>query len=324
MHELKHAVGLHVVEGVPDAIAKFYLASDYDEPIGAEQKDNMDVREAVGVWRQAATEIGPFSQEAAGGLPLGGFDQRVFKTVLGAGLQADPAACAHTKELLTQVTTDITNSLDPISTAVTLDPSYAATVADAMRAARDECLRTFTASFVDVAAQIVGVTPEMIEAQLTPEDKALVDGKHVIDAIDALVQNRRAAMRTVEAAVQTQLGVPWTAIRFYSEEENADENSVIVLRGAGLDPTGLATFFREVLMPKPMTEACDAVLATGAVPAYGVDLLDTHHGNCWRVYHQHAFADHTARARVLGPTLHPIAPVKPKMPFAATKRYAMY
>jgi len=324
MHELKHAVGLHVVEGVPDAIAKFYLASDYDEPIGAEQADSKPVRDAVGQWRGFATEIGPFSQEAAGGLPLGGLTQRIFKTVLGAGIAADAAACAHTKDLLVQVTTDITSSLDPISTAITLDPSYAANVSEAMRAARDECLRTFTASFVEVAAQLVGVTPEMIEAQLTPEDKALVDGKHVIDAIDALTQNRRTAMRALEGQAESQLGAPWTAVRFYSEEENADENSVIVLRGAGLDPTGLATFFREVLMTKPQTEACDAVLATGAVPAYGVDVQDTHHGNCWRVFHQHAFADHTARARVRTPTLHPVTKLLPKMPFAVETRYSMY
>src|SRR4030095_8020432 len=94
MHELQHAVGLHVVAGTAEKVEKFYLAADYDEPIGVEQKDNSDVREAVTAWRGGAAEVGPFSNEGLGGLPaLGGFLNRMFKTVLAAGMQSNPAGC---------------------------------------------------------------------------------------------------------------------------------------------------------------------------------------------------------------------------------------
>jgi len=324
MHELQHAVGLHVIAGTSEKVEKFYLAADY-EPIGVEEEDNSDVRAAVTQWRGGAAEVGPFSNEGLGGLPAaGGFFSRMFKTVIAAGVQSNPAGCAHTQDLIVAVGTEVGNSIDPISNAVTVDASFKSRITELLTAARDECLADFTASFVDVAAQIVGVTPDMIEAQLTPEDKALVTGKHVIDAIAAVSENRRAGMRAVEAGAESGLGAPWSLVRFYSTEENADENSVTVLRGAGLDPTGLATFFLEVLMPKPAADACNDLLATGAVPAYGADLLDTHHGNCWRVYHQHAFADHTARSRPRAPVVGPASPLRPKMPFAAPRQYAVY
>jgi len=324
MHELRHAVGLHVVEGVPERIQQFYLASDYDEPIGADQTNNADVREAVTLWRGLAVEVGSFSNAELAGLPFGGFNQRMLKSVLGVGVQNNPTGCASTKEQLTAIFTDIANSLDPISTAPQVDAAMTQRITTAYTAARDQCLAGFTGTYVEVAAELVGSTPEMVEAELTPEDKALVTGVHVIDAIAAVTADRRTKMRTIESAFETQLGSPWTAIRFYSEEENADDTSVIVLRGAGLEPTGLGTFFLDVLMSKPEADACRAVLETGAVPHYGVDLLDTHHANCWRTYHQQAFADSTARARMRAPTLGPVAPVRSPMPFATPKRYAMY
>jgi hypothetical protein len=324
MHELEHAVGLHVVAGVPERIQQFYFASDDDEPIGADQKDNADVREAVTLWRGLAVEIGPFTNTELAGLPLGGFTQRMLKTVLAAGAQTNPTVCAQAKDQLNGIFIDITNGLDPISSAPHVDASYTTRINAAFAETRDKCLATFTASFVDVAAELAGVTPEMVEAELTAEDKALVTGKHVIDAIAAVVTDRRTKMRTIESAVETQLGSPWTAIRFYSEEENADDTSVVVLRGAGLQPTGLGTFFLDVLMSKPQADACNAVLATYAVPHYGVDLLDTHHSNCWRVYHQTAFADHTARARRFAPLRGQVTPVRSPMPFAMPKTYAMY
>jgi len=126
-----------------------------------------------------------------------------------------------------------------------------------------------------------------------PEDKALVTGKHVIDAIRVLGEDRRAKMRAIEAKFVRDTGRPWSALRYFSTEEDADNTSVPVLRGAGLEPTGLGDFLGAFL---GATEAaCRQVIASDNVPPYGTDLVDDHHGTCWRVYNIDAYAKHTAK-----------------------------
>jgi len=325
MHELQHAVGLHVIAGIPERIASFYLASPDAEPIGRRQRDDADVREAVTLWRTRAGEIGPFSNAALGGLPTGGDLARVFRTAFGEGVQGNPNGCARASKLFKTLTQALEATIDPISSAPLVSAGFEAQVDQAFAALRDECLDGYPKTFVDVVAQISGATPAQIEASLSPEDKALIANKHIVDALAALAVNRRAAMRTIEQAVETGLGKPWSLVRYFSEEEDADDASVPVLRGAGLDPTGLRTFFLEVLMTPAASAACRDVLATGVVPAYGVDLLDTHHGNCWRTYHVDALAADTAKDKAKPRSRTHLAPQTPyRLPIAPVPTFAVY
>ncbi len=319
MHELQHAVGLHVIAEVEAQFSRYYLASETEEPIGRRQIDDPRVREAATLWLSGAREIGSFTNSELRGLPLGesGLTQ-VLRTVITNGVQANPAACARSRALLVQIVTDVAAATDLVSGAPHLDASMGPRVTAALAALRDECLPNYTMSFAEVLASIAGVSPEQIEAQLTPADRALISGKHVIDAISLLGEDRRAMMRSTEAAFQTQLGRPWSALRYFSSEEDADDVTVPVLRAAGLDPTGLATFFLEVFLPRNMSDACKAVLATGSVPPYGVDLADTHHATCFRVYHLGALAADTAAGRPRART--PVSPSVTPPPRLPIKR----
>ncbi|MBX3160467.1 MAG: hypothetical protein KF773_31165 [Deltaproteobacteria bacterium] len=284
MHELQHAVGLHVVASVKEGMALYYLADEGYEPIGREQRDDPGVREAASLWRARASEIGHLVNAELRGLPMGGDLQVVLRRVVQAGAQANPNACANARALLTSIAVDIDTATDPISGAVALGASFGPRVTAALAALRTECVPS-APSFVEVVAELGGTTPQQIEAQLGAEDRALIGNKHIVDAIAALTEDRRAKMRAVEAAVPEVLGRPWTAIRYFSEEEDADDTSVPVLRAAGLDPAGLGTFLADVLLDPPASAACKDLLRAGAIPAYGVNLDDTHHGTCWRVHH---------------------------------------
>ena len=134
----------------------------------------------------------------------------------------------------------------------------------------------------------------------------VVPGGHLMAA---LLGQRDANLRQIEAAFpDTAHGAPWTAVRYFSEEEDADDTSVPVLRAAGLDPAGLATFLQDVLLPPEGTAACKDLLASGAIPPYGIDLEDTHHATCWRVFHVRQLAA-GGRAAPRALTAQPLPPV---------------
>ena len=315
MHELQHAVGLHVIAEVKASFSSYYVASETAEPIGRRQVDDRITREAATAWLGGAAEIGPITNVEVRGMPLGaGALNDVFLSVAKSGVQANPAGCARSVMLLNQISSDVAMATDLVSGAPHLDASMGPRVTAALTALRVECMPNFTMSFVEVLASIAGVPPEQIDAQLTPADRALVTGKHIVDAIALLGEDRRAMMRSIEAGFQTQVGRPWSNLRFFSTEEDADDASVPVLRAAGLEPTGLGTFFLDVFLPRNMSDACKIVLATGAVPSYGVNLADDHHSTCWRVYHLGALAAETAKGHPRRAPAHELVAPRPRLP----------
>ena len=137
---------------------------------------------------------------------------------------------------------------------------------------RDGCLPGFAKSFVDVLAEVAGLTADQLPP-LPPDDAALVAGKHVIDAVSALTTNRRERMRSLETTV-----TPWSAVRYFSTEEDADDVSVMVMRGAGLDTTALADMLVGML-PDAARAHCEALVTARQVRPYGIDLVDEDHAD---------------------------------------------
>jgi hypothetical protein len=64
---------------------------------------------------------------------------------------------------------------------------------------------------------------------------------------------------------------------------------VPVLGGMGLEPDAIGEFFIAML-PVEVQGDCVAILEREEVPPYG-ELVDEHHGPCWRAYHVGAVAD---------------------------------
>ena len=309
MHELQHAVGLHVLPELKEQFKKFYVAPDGKEPIGRMETDDPKVRAAATAWLSAANEIGAMSTPELGGMPFAGDLFRILRTVLQSGLVTNPAACERSRDAINQISLDLAATTDPLSGAVTADASIKTRIDAAFMQLRTECLADFTMGFVEVVAQIAGLTPEAFEATLSAEDKALVGGKHIIDAVRVLGEDRRAKLRTIEAAFLRDTGRPWSALRYFSTEEDADDTSVPVLRAAGLEPTGLGEFLSVFLGAAEAT--CRATIDANRVPPYGADLVDDHHGTCWRIYHIDAYANATAKKQR---AIEPVAPVDAPAP----------
>ncbi len=295
MHELQHAIGLHVVADVKDRLRRFYVAPPTGEPIGMHEQDDATARRFGVAWRGGADEVGSFTDTALGGLPLGGQLEIAFDAARAQGMALNPAACTASDARYAALRSDILTSVDAISGAITLDGGQLpARVAGTLAAIRNECLAGFTRDFIEVVAALTGGTVEAIEAGLTAEDKALVKGKHVMDGIAALALDRRAKMRALEVEFETTTGRPWSALRYFSYEEDADDVSVPVLRAAQFDPSALGPFLVSLLAPAAVTR-CHALLDERTVPPYGVDLLDEHHSICWRAHHIRQVAESTGK-----------------------------
>lgn len=298
MHELQHAVGLHLIGDTKQRMIKYYVV-DGEEPIGNAQADDPEVRELAEAWLASASAVSFYSTLELGGLPLGGDVGRLFNLLLDVGKQANPAGCARSIALSDALRADIRAGIDLLDYQLVLDRApLPARIKQTMAALRDECFAGVTDSYAVVVADLTGQTPAQVDAALSAHDRALVADKHVIDAIVALAADRRAAMRTIESAFLAQVGQPWSALRYFSYEEDADDQSVTVLRAAGFEPTGEAGLLR-LLLPEEPRRRCDAVIAARTVPAYGLDLTDAHHALCWRVDHLHALAEQDERKRAV-------------------------
>ena len=290
MHELQHAVGLHVLDSVADALRTFYIA-DGREPIGREQVADARATKAGKAWREIAGEVGPYANAELLGLPLQGQLDQIFGALLRSAAN-NPLGCANAAAQYQAVTAQIQAQLDPESGALPAQPDLAPRVTALYNALRDECFANTTVTFVELVAQIARVTPAEIEASLTPEDRALVANKHVVDAIWALGLDRRAKLRQIEHDYSREVLAGWDTLRYFSYEEDADDVSVTVLREAGLAPAALGDFFLGAFAQP----SCTTLLERGVVPPYGVDLVDEHHAPCWRVHHVRQYAEHTAPA----------------------------
>jgi hypothetical protein len=303
MHELQHVVGLHIVGDVSDQLRRFYIAAG-DEPFGFEQAEEATAREHGTAWRALAEEAGPYPLEELGGLPFGSSQlDQILNTVLSSIEQPDAEPCAAPLATWSALFQDLASRVSPLDSALLLDGPVRAEVDAALAGLRDECLFDFPSSFVDVVARISGATPEEVRASLSEEDLALVEGVHVIDAIAALMIDRRARMRDIEVAFADAAAQPWSAIRFYSYEEAADDATVPVLHAMELPADGLGDFLFDA-QPAAARPDCSALLDGGDTPPYGADLADEHHATCWRVHH---VRDLAASGVLTGAALRPSA-----------------
>ena len=285
MHELEHAIGLHIVGNVRDELRTFYIAGDV-EPFGFEQVEDPTALEYGTAWREFASEAGPFTQEELGGLPFGTSQlDQIFNTVITAESEANPAACGGPAEDLEQLIFEIGQNFSGLDADLDLSSGPFREDVDAVLIAlRDECLADFTDTFIDVVAQIAGVTPQEIRSSLSQEDLEIVEGVHFIDAVAGLAVDRRVRMVELEEQFEDETGTLWDSLRYYSFEEAADDATVPVLENMALPANGLADFLFDAQDPSTRA-ACNELLDLGETPPYGADLSDEHHATCWRVDH---------------------------------------
>lgn len=284
MHELTHAVGLHVVPGGDALFRRYYIAADGREPLGFAQGEDAIAREHGDAWRLAATDAGPFVAPELGGVPFSGNAE----LLLSFGLQqlGNSAQCTAALGALVELRNDIINGIDFLDTSFEAPFDITRDRADGVIADLADCVAATgdTSDAFDVVAAFLGASAAQVRAQSSDEEIALLDGKPFVVGFADLVIARREEMRAIEQAFEEDTGEPFAALRYFSTEENADDVTVPVLARMGLEEIGAAEFLFGVLDPGSQAR-CQELLEAGVTPPYGADLSDEHHATCWRVDH---------------------------------------
>lgn len=297
MHEFQHVVGLHIVGDTKQRMRTFYFASDTVEPIGTNEVDDASARAHGELWRLLAGEAGRFREERLRALPMGGQLATILQAAIAQAGGMQVPACVQARTALSAIANGIASQMDPLSGEITVTADVPATVDQAMATLDTACFEGQSRDLIDVIAQINGQTTEAAEAAMQPSDVALVKGVSVVDGFSALLLDRRSKLRQVEAELIANTGHPWRSLRYFSTEEDADDVSVRVLRAANVEPPYAVGDFLVSFLDADGKARCNDLLARGVVPPYGADLVDEHHGTCWRAHHARQFSELPDRAR---------------------------
>ena len=290
MHELEHAVGLHVLPAISDGMVKAYIASP-GEPLGFEQVENPVARDHLDDWQALAHDVGHLSNAVLAGMPLGG--SAVFDTMdqaIEMQRQTNAAGCSGSLSALSNLYQQVAGNIDELSLGISLnDPNMI--VLTTFTRLRTECFTSFPYDFIAAHAMVTGESEASIIATLTSQELSQIDNVNFVTGMYNYTLSRRNKLRDVEASFQTATGQPWAKLRYYSTEEAADDSSVSVMTEIGREPRALGDFFVKLGYSPAAQTTCNGQLASGTVPHYGEDLVDDHHSSCWRAYHVDAMID---------------------------------
>ncbi len=193
MHELEHAVGLHIVGDVKERLRTFYVADGRAVRLRGPRRTRPRASTASpgASWQARWAVPGPGAgRPAARGRPAVPDLQHG-----GAGARRGPGL--HRRRSPTsRRSIGHPAAFSPIDADLVLDdPSIQVRVDDvAARAARRVPVR-LPASFIEVLAELGGVTPEEVRAQFTPEDLGPGRGPALHRRRDELTLDRRERMR---------------------------------------------------------------------------------------------------------------------------------
>jgi hypothetical protein len=295
MHELTHAIRLHVIPEMKERIRQHYLAPGDTEPFGFEQPDDATVRGHIADWRALAADVGALDAAPLVGFPMpngNGTLFRVFNYVTKVWSEANPDICAAPLQAVQTLQANVLSYYSKIDQTLHLDgmeEALSETQNTVLINLRDQCMAGLTDSYITILADINDKTEQEIRDEMSDEDEALVEGRHFIEAMAFLGNDRRVKMRAVAEAFTADTGEPWSRARQYTTEEEADDATIPILTAMGRDPAGMGPGL--MLLDDENTQSqCNQLLA-GSGPPYGADLLDEHHANCWRVFHVNQLAD---------------------------------
>lgn len=272
LHEMKHLTGLHWLPDVTEKLERHYVAPEGSEPIGARQQNEARVESHLEGWIGHAIVVGDWTDARLRGVPVSGDMQ----TLMSAALQHAP--CASYAANVNKAYEKLDASLSKLDYSIGMDDAGYIDLASSF-AAFETCWSFGTNPSLQQLATTYAI--EWTFDFLT-EDEKMKLALPAPSAIREIVEGRRKQQRDIEAAFTMELGRPWSAARYFSAEEQADDASIHVLVREGMDARAANKFFLSALGDG--APSCETAIAAKSVP-YGVMLSDDHHGTCWRYAH---------------------------------------
>jgi hypothetical protein len=295
-HELTHLAKLHISDEVAERLRRFYVAPADSEPLGAIQMDHENVHTPMTTWRAMNGFLGAFSDTGLANLPYGGYLDSLFTYYFQHVNATTPACQPQVTSLLTALQEVKLSYWDQ---ALNLTPALTAKN-EAAIAALKSCTTGDAITFAAFRAKLGPTWAPYLAMELTPAELATLDPMRAFDALLSITFTRRAAMRAVEASIESATGRPFSAVRFYSQEEEADDVSAHLTRKHNLAEQGVSGFLFAAMEMAGEATLCTDALAANKPLSYGRYLIDDHHADCWRVAHARTVSAGTERAFIPG------------------------
>lgn len=296
MHELEHAIGLHVVRGVKEEFNTFYVAPGTSEPFGHAAADDAMVRADFDAWNNFAVIAGHWSDTQLVGLPMG-----VLERALSAWTQTltSPltAPCQTAIQNVGAAYNAIYGSINKLDVSVTLTQTDADQILMRFTAVRDQCISSTTKDVFDFVSEVSGYSVAALKASLPATLVADLEGINPVVGFYNWALNARTLMRDVEARFAARTGQPWSRLRYFSTEEAADDSAAVTMKALGIDGNiGVALSKIE-----QFEATCAPLIANNTPLPYGENLADSHHASCWRGGHYKAIQASADNSRQVAP-----------------------
>lgn len=148
-----------------------------------------------------------------------------------------------------------------------------------------ECSKSYNPTLLELASDANGIpSSELLkliessgpkEKQRIEKEINLFDGRgSAYSGLKSITNTYFNDMKAIESTYELR------KVRYYSNEDHADEISIKILDHLGMNPAGVGLFLLHALPPEDQ-EKCLDTIKRGESPNYG-SLRDDHHSNCWR------------------------------------------
>ena len=295
-HELGHLI-LKNLFG-KDNYSFYRAGSSEKAQFGFVQKSDASIKTAYQTYQAASARVGQIYVKPLGAFPfhLGHNPDpsyvsylKIMAQALSASGVTPPAACAISDDDSGKLQAIVDGHLNKSDITLPLgsDDVAASVLAADWEVQTKACFDSLEGSMADLVtagrqllaaqgnapAAIDVILPDLDEADKSAD--AAVTSPKTVEHFFALAKARRAAM----AAIVESKDVPFESLRFFSEEEEADDASVRIVTHLG----GKVEMLLNPYSPTYRSE-CKALLAAGRAPEYG-GFADAHHALCWRYQH---------------------------------------
>lgn len=309
-HELAHLLLLHSASGTDERIGKYYLVpSRAQESVGFLKKNNAALARDMERWVDFAKDAGALAIPEMNGLPTTltpTFDlDRFLSHIVDKHVKDEACQKRISFKLYLLKMNIIENYFDQETLNYKFDAEGLSSIKSDTADIRTEIAQcTQYADRIGYKAlfnELSGLDADQIlkDSSQKTRETAFADIR-VFDAAPEALTGILALVK-VKQDEMMKLQKKWNLnqVRVYSSEEQADDLSVQVLHGLGMDPNGIARFFIR-MMTTEQAESCRATIKKGEVPVYG-SLSLNHRTHCYRIYHAGETAKYLKTQKVAKP-----------------------
>jgi hypothetical protein len=280
-HELAHSVFRHALPAYQEHVTKFFNSKLYSIGYLAARDPVLD--QSLISWKNAAGMIGDLSADELMNLPslavMPSALMRVWIEITKGEFNTAPVCWQAVDAFETWKSYQRYSEFNSIYQILDIDKIALNEASKNLILKTEGCLKGKKVSFIQYFAKATGLPVAALETQpeLVQMDKDFMAASSPLAGFQSIVQPIRTEMLKIETNHNFE------EIGYFTQEEHADDISLIVHRYLNLKSTSLSDFFKLILKPSDVAR-CDSLMASKQVPETGT-FSDPHRSTCFRIYH---------------------------------------